>query len=289
MASEQREKERIERKEKKNKKKRLIAWIVIGAIAAVLLVMRIAEIDFSSIADGSAFSSSQESSFPYELNSGSDLYFGSVGSSLCILEDSTYTVLDHSDAKEKISFDHGLSNPIIRTAGGYSLLYDQGGVSYRLDNSSGNVYRTKAEDQILCADVSDSGTVAVCTTSDEHTSEILVYNKSMSLKFSYGTSAGYITSVAVDSRGTAAQYFSPSPISALVRSIQTLLQCVLRRHIYADAGGAGLWGCFSPKALHLNKANGPWNLCFQGLWLCSVRITIGMEEDPPTPWKRRLL
>ena len=72
MASEQREKERIERKEKKNKKKRLIAWIVIGAIAAVLLVMRIAEIDFSSIADGSAFSSSQESSFPYELKSGSD-------------------------------------------------------------------------------------------------------------------------------------------------------------------------------------------------------------------------
>lgn len=219
MASEQREKERMERKQKKNKKKRLIAWIVIGVVVVVLLVMRIAEIDFSSIADGSAFSASQESSFPYELQSGSDLYFGSVGNSLCVLEDTTYTVLDDSDAQERLSFSHGYSNPIIRTAGGYSLLYDQGGISFRLDNSSENIYQNKADHQILCAGVSDSGTAAVCTTSDENTSLISVYNRSMSLKFSYGTSVGYITSVAVDSRGSRVAFAAVSSENARFKTV----------------------------------------------------------------------
>lgn len=111
-------------------------------VVAALIVMRVAEIDFSSIG-GSASSQSQSSGFPYQLASGSNLYFGSVGNDLCLLEDSTYTVLDSSDAEVKYSFEHGYSNPIVKTAGSYSLLYDQGGVSYRLDTNSENVYQEK--------------------------------------------------------------------------------------------------------------------------------------------------
>lgn len=218
MASEQREKDRIERKEKKNKKRRAGAWIMLGLVAAVLLVMRIAEIDFSSVADGSAFSSAQESSFPYELQSGSDLYFGAVAGKLCVLDDSEYTVLD-GDASVRFSFEHGYANPIARTAGGYSLLYDQGGVSYRLDNADENIYITKADNQIICADVSDSGTAAVCTASDEYASQVSVYNKSMSLKFSYGLADGYITSVAVDSRGSRIAFAAVSSENARLKTV----------------------------------------------------------------------
>lgn len=218
MASEQREKERLERKLKKNKKKRIAAWIVICLVVAALIVMRVAEIDFSSIG-GSASSQSQSSGFPYQLASGSDLYFGSVGNDLCLLEDSTYTVLDSSDAEVKYSFEHGYSNPIVKTAGSYSLLYDQGGVSYRLDTNSENVYQEKTQSSLICADVSDSGTVALATTSDSALSTITVYNKSLKQKFTYDVTAGYVTSVAVDSRGSRVAFAAVSSENARFKTV----------------------------------------------------------------------
>lgn len=218
MASEQREKERLERKLKKNKKKRIAAWIVICLVVAALIVMRVAEIDFSSIG-GSASSQSQSSGFPYQLASGSDLYFGSVGNDLCLLEDSTYTVLDSSDAEVKYSFEHGYSNPIVKTAGSYSLLYDQGGVSYRLDTNSENVYQEKTQSSLICTDVSDSGTVALATTSDSALSTITVYNKSLKQKFTYDVTAGYVTSVAVDSRGSRVAFAAVSSENARFKTV----------------------------------------------------------------------
>lgn len=221
MASEQREKERLAKKEKKNKKRRIIIWAVIGAVVLVLLVMRVAEIDFSSVKDGSAFgvSDSQDSGFPYKLSSGSDRYFGSVGSDICVLEDSSYTVLDSSDADVKLSFEHGFSNPVIKTAGSYSLLYDQGGNSYRLDSDSENIYQEKTDNQLLCADVSDSGAVALATTSSDSLSTVYVYNKSLKQKFAYNVSDGYVTSVAVDSRGSRIAFAAVSSENARFKTV----------------------------------------------------------------------
>lgn len=50
-----------------------------------------------------------------------------------MLDDSSFTVLDTSNASLVQTFNHGYSNPIVETAGSYSLLYDQGGAAYRLD------------------------------------------------------------------------------------------------------------------------------------------------------------
>lgn len=220
MASEQREKERLERKRKKNKKKRIIAWIIIGIIVAVLLVMRIAEIDFSSIGSGSLSSAGQQTSdFPFKLTSGSDIYFGSVGNDIAVLENTTYTVLDPSSAEVKINFDHGYANPVIETAGGYSLLYDQGGTSYRLDNDSDNIYQESSQNKILCAGVSDSGTVVLAETSSDSLSTVSVYSKSLKQKFSYDVTDGYVTNVAVDSRGSRVAFAVVSSENARFKTV----------------------------------------------------------------------
>lgn len=49
MASSQREAEREKRKKAKNRKRMRIAWAIVGIVVAVLLVMRVAETDFSSL------------------------------------------------------------------------------------------------------------------------------------------------------------------------------------------------------------------------------------------------
>lgn len=49
MASSQREAERAERKKAKSRKRWRIAWAIVGVAVAALLIMRIAETDFSSL------------------------------------------------------------------------------------------------------------------------------------------------------------------------------------------------------------------------------------------------
>ena len=84
------------------------------------------------------------------------------------------------------------ANPIVETAGSYSLLYDQGGTAYRLDTEKKNVYSDKSDNQLLCAGASESGSVVLCTTSDSAKSNVSVYNKSLKKKMSYDVANGYV-------------------------------------------------------------------------------------------------
>ena len=181
MASSQREAERAERKKSKSRKRWRIAWAIVGVVVAALLIMRIAETDFSSLSakKNNSESVSEKNKYPYELSSGGDLSFGTVGSGLYVLDDSSFTVLDTSNASLVQTFNHGYSNPIVETAGSYSLLYDQGGTAYRLDTEKKNVYSDKSDNQLLCAGASESGSVVLCTTSDSAKSNVSVYNKSI--------------------------------------------------------------------------------------------------------------
>ncbi|UKI23824.1 MAG: DUF5711 family protein [Anaerotruncus sp.] len=145
---------------------------------------------------------SEKNKYPYELSSGGDLSFGTVGSGLYVLDDSSFTVLDTSNASLVQTFNHGYSNPIVETVGSYSLLYDQGGTAYRLDTEKKNVYSDKSDNQLLCAGASESGSVVLCTTSDSAKSNVSVYNKSLKKKMSYDVANGYVIAAAIDARGT---------------------------------------------------------------------------------------
>ncbi len=209
MADNYRKKERSERKNAKNKKRITILWIVIIAAAAVIAVMKISEINFSALFhsdknDNGIVLSEDENNregFPYRIDSGENNILSVVGSKIAILNDSSYTVVDASDAEEFIRDEHGYANPIIKTSGGYSVIYDQGANVYRLDSQKENIYENSAKGEILCADVADTGAVAVAAVSGVHKSTVFVYGKSFSEKMNYEVSGGYITSVAVDDRG----------------------------------------------------------------------------------------
>ncbi len=218
MASEQREKERLARKEQKNKKRRAVAWAVIGVIIAALLVMRIIETDFSSIGGDSESGTDESTDYLYQLASSSDLYFGAVGGNIAVLEDTSYTVIDSSSGDVEFTVDHGYSNPVAVISGSYSLLYDQGGVSYRLDKGSENIYEEKTSQTILCADVSSFGAVAVAQTDGDSLSTVSVYSKSLSQKLSYDVS-GYVTNIAVDARGSRVAFAVVSSEDARLKTV----------------------------------------------------------------------
>ncbi len=204
MATNQREIERKEKREKKQHKNTLIFWCVVLVIVLILLIMKLCEIDYTELKNqisakiSSSQSVSDDEKFPYVLESSEGVVITELGNKISVLNDENISVVDSSDAKQIFIDEHGFANPVMNVGGSYSVAFDQGSNKYRLDTQKGNVYKSTADNTILCAAVSGSGTVAMALTSSEAKSEIAVLNKSLDEKLRYSVSAGYVTDIAVD-------------------------------------------------------------------------------------------
>ena len=224
MASNQRENERRERRNKKRDKKRLVIWIILIAVIVALALMKLSEINFSalfhSIGDGSGISEtvSDDSNFPYHISGDGASQLAVIGNRIAILNDSVYTVINSSNAQERIRDEHGYVNPILRVSGGYSILFDQGANTYRLDSATENIYENSVDENILCADVSDTGVVSVATVSGIHKSRITVYGKSFLEKMNYEISGGYVTSIAISNNSRYVAFTVMSSENAKIKS-----------------------------------------------------------------------
>ena len=142
MSTNQRENERMERKLAKKRKRQKIAWIAIILVIIALLVMKLCEIDFSSIGDksDSPVSVTGEEAFPFELESGEDFGFGVFSDNIYALNADAFTVIGEADGRELLSVEHGYANPIVETSGSYCVLYDQGTGAYMLCSKKNQIY-----------------------------------------------------------------------------------------------------------------------------------------------------
>lgn len=209
MASNQRENKRREKQRKKEEKVKKTVWAVLIVVIVILLGMRIAEIDFADIKnhftdENGKFTISQSTdttAYPYNIDSSSDVGVVSVNDKLNIITDTSYTVLNPSNAKVLYTFDHGYANPVLKYAGGYSCLFDQGASRLRLDTNNENIYETNTENSVLTADVAKNGTVIYASATGSSKSTLYVMNKSLEKTMSYTVTDGYVVSVAIDSTG----------------------------------------------------------------------------------------
>lgn len=204
MATNQRENLRKEKKQKKQHKITVAFWCVVLVVILAIIVMKVCEIDFSTIKDkisgNSNISSavSDESKFPYSLDNSDNVVLLNLGNNIFAVSQTSIVSVNSSNGKKCFSDDHGYANPISKTRGSYALVFDQGSNKYRLDSGDGNIYTDTVQNSILTGDISGTGTVALATTSSDSLSQILVYSKSLNEKFNYSVSSGYVTAVAVD-------------------------------------------------------------------------------------------
>lgn len=227
MADNQRELQRKEKRAKKDKRNKTIIWIIIAVIVIILAVMKICEININSVKDrftdsDGKFTLTQgvvDDNFPYNLDSSRNVIIKNVNKKIGILTPSSFTVLDSGDAEAEYTFDHGYSNPIMRSSGIYTLLFDQGAKSIRLDTTSDNVYETEAKRNIFCADVAKNGTVAYAATSKEKKCDIYVYNKSLKEQLSYSTSDGYVVAIAINDSGNKLAFVVVNSENARLKSM----------------------------------------------------------------------
>ncbi len=214
MAGNQRENARKAKKRNKEAKIQRIIWAAIILVAAILVVMKIVEVDFNSIKDKyidkngdvNVSDNVEMSVYPYELDSSGGVKMMYQGDMLNILTDTSCTVIDPKDAQPLNTFNHGYANPVVKCADNYFVTYDQGGTRLRLDNLKKNEYKDTTEEPVLCADVSQSGDVIYATSSKDSKSCIYVLSPSMKVVMKHEVNTGYVVAVAIDSTGKRCAY-----------------------------------------------------------------------------------
>ena len=95
-----------EKKRQKDKKTKIIIWSVLGVIVLTIAIMKICEIDFADVKNkisaNTAVSSVSEDVYPYSLNISGNTDVAVVNDKLAVLNDSSLTVFNPTNAKKHI-------------------------------------------------------------------------------------------------------------------------------------------------------------------------------------------
>lgn len=208
MPSKERENKRKEKKQKTQDKIKAAIWAIIAVVVIALIILKVCEIDFNSVknkinAGGSVSSAitADNNSYPYTLDSSKNVVMSPLDGKLCVLTDMSCSVLNPTDASVQYKFDHGYSNPIIKTAGNYICLVDQGSNRFRVDSNKEQIYETKTDTFILTADISKKGNVIYAVKSNKKKSTVIVMNTSLKKLAELDIKEGYVVSTAIDSSG----------------------------------------------------------------------------------------
>ncbi len=106
-----------------------------------------------------------------------------------------------SSGKEVYTHSHGYENPILKTSKTRALVFEQGGKNAVIYNLGALKNTIKTENEIITANISDSGVYAVVTHSASYASVVSVYNKRDKLIYEWYSSADTVNNVAISPNG----------------------------------------------------------------------------------------
>lgn len=89
----------------------------------------------------------------------------------------TSVTLYNASGKQVAEKQHGYSKPVLETGDRYSILYDMGSKSYRIESISSIIYTGKTENRITLADIGETGEYAISELSGENEITITLYGK----------------------------------------------------------------------------------------------------------------
>lgn len=104
------------------------------------------------------------------------------------------------NGKERSSYNHSFSNPVVKTGGKRVLVFDCGSDGFRVYNKSGALYSKTSENTILSGTIGKDGTVGIITESDKYSSSIQFYDEDGKLIYRYD-STQRIMAAAIDDNG----------------------------------------------------------------------------------------
>ena len=181
------------------------AIIVILAVLVLLFVAanRFGNITFSSIGDyftGVLSGAKQGDGYPYYFESTTADDVKKINSDLLVLTSDSTFVLDATARKLSV-LQHSYSAPIIDSCNGRAIMYDVGGLSYRVQSKTKVLYETQTEQKIITACVGRDGTVAVATRGESSATQLTVLNSNRKEVFKWDCAKDNIISVDISDNG----------------------------------------------------------------------------------------
>lgn len=171
---------------RKRKRRRQFTKFMIFVIIATLGITAYIKIDdwFPKLEGiGSRFQSVKsskgelsEGNFPLSISGGIDYQVGDLNGYLAILSDA-YLYIYNQDGDLYEERQHAYANAMLQTGNKKILIYESGGNNFRVDSKRKNLYSRKLENNIIFARISDSGKVAVITTSDTYVCKLTVFDE----------------------------------------------------------------------------------------------------------------
>ena len=148
--------------------------------------------------------------------------FLSVNKELFMVSDSDLTVYN-STAKVLASRQHSFSEPVMKTNGSRTLIYNLGGTGYQIESRSKTVQKKSAQGNIFAGALAGDGHYAFATQAEGYCGKLTAYKPDGKAQFQYWFAGYYPTAVALDASGTHAAVTAISALDGGLTSAVYLL------------------------------------------------------------------
>lgn len=183
--------------------------------------------------------------YPYEISAAKVKNITVNKSNLTLLLDDKTTVLT-SSAKEIMTKNHTYSNPVMKTNGSKSIVYDLDSGKYRVQNGADILHEATLEENIMAAAVGAKGNYAVAAYGKDAQSVLKVYSKSGKEKLSWEFKTERVTDVDLSSNG---KYVAVAAINAENGEISSKL------YVFNISKGENYISCFDYPGTTLLRVN----------------------------------
>lgn len=171
-----------ELKKKKRKKSFYKKLIIILIIVFALLIGYFTRNKWLPVFDGIVYKVSNSISkedykknFPLKVSSNSKNQIATFSDRLVLLSDTNVYIYER-DGKLSRSFQHGMTEPIMKTMSDRVMIYDHAGTKLVVEGRSERIFSYESDKKILFANISHKGEVAIVSQSETAASDLVVLN-----------------------------------------------------------------------------------------------------------------
>ena len=144
--------------------------------------------------------SQDDSNFPITLSEDSVVGFEKNKTGFVVLTNRNLDFYSQSGLKLR-SVGNTAISPSINSCGDHTLLYEQGGTSYSVENNSETTVKNILDSKIMLAKVAENGNVAFVVEDFKYICSLVVYDKSSNQIFKWSSAENIITDFCFTNKG----------------------------------------------------------------------------------------
>lgn len=184
-------------KNKFNRKVLQILGIIVVCVLLVVIWMGFKHGDLLSMFSSSHFSQNIQGTYVEKGN------FQLMGDGVASTSDTSFTYLN-KNGKQQNNDLHSFNDPAMDTDGSWAIIYNKNGKDFQVEHNSSQVTKKTVDNAIICAAISQSGTYAMVTKSNNYVADLYVYNLEGNEKYKYHFAENYVTDIAINKEGSKA-------------------------------------------------------------------------------------